>query len=87
VPGLTDNDKITKLNGHIKYNDCQICVEAEMSPQAKRQTIWHEIVHGILTHAGMEKQDESMIDAIAYGIMDVIQNNPWLAEIARTDKN
>ena len=78
--GLVDGDKSRKLDGHIRYNDCQIAVEAGMSPQAKRQTIWHEIVHGILTQAGYTKQGETMVDALAYGIMGVLQDNPWLKE-------
>jgi len=86
VQGLTNGDKDTKLNGHIKYNDCEICVEAGLSPQAKLQTIWHEIVHGILTQSGAPKQNELMIDALAYGIVDVLKNNPWLTETAGADK-
>lgn len=76
--GLVNGDKTRKLDGHIRYSDCRIEVEASMAPQAKRQTIWHEIVHGILNQAGYWKQGEELVDALAYGIMSVLQDNPWL---------
>jgi hypothetical protein len=77
--GLTNGDKDAKLDGHIRYSECQICVEAGLAGQAKRQVIWHEVIHGILTHAGIRKHDEALVDALAYGLMDLLKNNPWLA--------
>ncbi len=77
--GLTSLDKSAKLDGHIVFSECQIKVEQSLSPQAERQVIWHEVLHGIITQAGREHNEE-LIDVLAYGIMDVLQANPWLAE-------
>lgn len=68
------------LDGHIVYNECEIRVKAEMNEQAKRQTTWHEIIHGILTHAGITGEKEATVDVIAFGVMAVLQDNPWLRE-------
>jgi hypothetical protein len=69
-----------KLDGHIKYGPCEIRLEATQSPQAKRQVLWHEILHAILTHAGYRKHDDGRIDALAYGIMSILQDNPHLRQ-------
>ena len=77
-PGLLVNEKFA---GCIRYIDCKIAIDINMSPQAKRKTLWHEIVHAILTEAGYSKQKESMVDALTYGIMGVLLDNPWLMNI------
>jgi len=33
-----------------------------------------------MTHAGIETHDEHLIEAISYGLMNVLQDNPWLAQ-------
>ena len=44
----------------------------------KRVTLWHELIHGILENAGIHNHDEQQIDAIAYGIVAVLQAVPAL---------
>lgn len=78
--GLTTPDKNSKLDGHIRYGPCEIAVDVDLSEQSKRVTIWHEVVHAILETAGIHKHDEGMVDALAYGIMGVLQDNEWLRE-------
>lgn len=77
--GLATKDRERILDGEIRHGDCVILIEKSLAPQAQRQTIWHEVVHAILTQAGVRKQDENQVDVIAYGIMGVLQDNPWLA--------
>lgn len=51
--------------------------ESEMLPQ----TLWHEVLHGLLIHAGIrDGHDETHIDLIAYGIVQVLRDNPALVE-------
>lgn len=76
---LCDKDGSTRLDGHIIYALSEIRLDDDLGPQARRQTIWHEVLHGILTQAGVKKHDEATIEALTYGLMDVLQNNPWLA--------
>ena len=79
VEGLRNgNDKI---NGQISYNDCCVEIEACLSDQAKRQTLWHEIIHGILTHAGIKSDEkEDLCEAISFGVMAVLRDNPELRD-------
>ena len=71
VNGLRDGD--TKLDGHIRYSDCKILIEEELDPMVKRVVFVHEFLHGILTQASIE-HTESLIDVLAYGIVDVLDN-------------
>jgi len=81
VKGLRDGS--TDLNGHILYNESEIRVEAEMTAHNKWVTVWHEVIHGILEHAGHGHHEETMVIALGYGISQVLRDNPWLAEYGR----
>ena len=74
VDGLRDSE--STLFGRIEYSSCEIEIENTLCPQAQYQTIWHEIVHAILVQSGRENHDEGMVNAISYGIIDVLQRNP-----------
>lgn len=78
-------DGHTGLNGHILYNDCEIRVEQEMLPQVQWVTVWHEVLHGILEHAGV-KHNEQTILALGYGVAQVLRDNPWLREAGLISK-
>lgn len=70
----TDN----KLQGHIEYQPCTLKVEADADSQIQAVTILHEILHGLLNNVGFYKHDEKLIDTLAHGLFDVIQDNPDL---------
>jgi hypothetical protein len=80
-PALHD----TGFSGQIRYHRCQVVVAGDLHPSALAQTLWHEIVHGILTQAGMTKHQESIVDALAYGILQVIRENPEFVEMCKSD--
>jgi len=67
--------------GEADFGACEIRLEATANPQFKRITLWHEIVHAILVGAGVDssEHDEVFVDQLAYGIMQVLQDNPELA--------
>jgi len=68
-----------KLDGIIKYGDSKILIEDSFSNQHTRQVLWHEILHGILTQAGISLDNEEVVcDALSYGILNVLQDNSWL---------
>lgn len=77
---LVDDNGVTRLDGHIRYGSSEIRLDDGLGPQARRATIWHEVLHGILTQAGVKKHDEALIEALTYGLMSVLRDNPWLAE-------
>jgi hypothetical protein len=76
VHALRDGDQI--LDGHIRYSPSLIQLDAGLGPQAAYVTLWHEILHALLTHAGRDNHDETQISALAYGIAQVLRDNPWL---------
>lgn len=79
VDDLHDNH--VKLDGHIRYASTSILLESALNPQAILLTLWHEITHGILVQSGHAAGiKDPVIDALAYGIIDVLRNNPWLRD-------
>jgi len=80
------------LDGWIKYGQSSISIDSNVGPQRARQTLWHEVIHGIFDNAGIEQPPEGTVDALANGVMDVLMRNPALVELTigepviRTDK-
>lgn len=64
--------------GHIDYENCLIelsdtCGKAH---EKRCKTLWHEILHGIREHAGLEiENEEAVVDMFAKGIYQVLQDN------------
>lgn len=81
------SDDHTPLLGQIDYAACRIDLERGMSPQAQRATLIHEILHGILNNAGERDHDERLIDLLAYGLLDVIADNPDLVAYLTEHRN
>jgi len=56
--------------GQIDYMKCIIKVNKDMHADAKRETICHEMVHGMLVHLGYteQAQDETFVQALANAI-------------------
>jgi len=67
-----------RLWGDIKYSRSRIRIVDKLGPQARRITLWHEILHGILTQGGIDKHSEREIDLIAHGIVEVLRDNEWI---------
>lgn len=68
----------TGYNGQIRFNRCQIAIVDGIHPTAAMQTLWHEIIHGIFHNAGIIEQPESLMEAISYGVMQVLTDNPGI---------
>lgn len=82
ISRLTDETQTAKLAGHIKYDTSEILLEASLEDQAKLQVLWHEIIHGILTHAGIDNIEERTVDVLAYGVLSVLVDNPGLRTLS-----
>lgn len=56
--------------GQINYKDLEIVINKEMPEIGKKETICHEMVHGILVHIGRQdlSQDESLVQALGNAI-------------------
>ena len=75
-----DNGRYTRYYGQIDYGEQVIRLEANMSPERKWLTLWHEIVHALMEQAGLNQHDEQVVTILGYGIPAVLQDNPWLGE-------
>ncbi len=76
-----------RLDGEIKYNTTEILVDSQLNEQAAFQTVWHEIIHGILTQSGrwgdIHDKLDGVVDAIGYGVAQVLMDNPGLRNLKR----
>ena len=76
APNLRLNDVL--CYGTIDYNESIILLsETDGTGHQKRCcTLWHEILHGIRNHAGLEiENEEEVIEMFAKGIYQVLQDN------------
>lgn len=68
------------LWGHFKAGTGEILLDVDQPARAERNTLIHEIVHGIMEHAGYggHPEDERISRAIAYGLESVKVNGKKL---------
>ena len=74
------HDATGSLDGWIRHNTSIISIDKALDEQRTRLVLWHEIIHAILTHGGYSDHDERMVDVIAGGVMNVLNENKWLGE-------
>ena len=73
----TEDDE--PADGWICYVDGAIRLDTALNPQLRRVTLWHEVLHGILTQTGRQEHDEGLLDALAHGIAQVLRDNGEMA--------
>lgn len=56
--------------GQIDYKACEIRVNKDLSNESKKETICHEMIHGILVHLGYHDlaRDEQLVQALGNAI-------------------
>ena len=56
--------------GQIDYKKAEIMINKDASSAIKKETVYHEMLHGILVHIGREdlSQDEALVTALANAI-------------------
>lgn len=56
--------------GQIDYKTCEIRINKDLSPEAKKETLCHEMVHGILVHLGYNNLsgDEQLVQALGNAV-------------------
>ncbi|WP_346234508.1 ImmA/IrrE family metallo-endopeptidase [Lysinibacillus telephonicus] len=74
VSGLHDKHE---LLGQILYVPCTIEINAESSKERKEQTFIHELTHAIFLEAGIEEQDEDMINRVGKVLYQVLKDNSF----------
>lgn len=72
------NDGVNLAYGHIDFDNCQIELSDTIGTAHEKRCkiLWHEILHGIREHAGLEiENEEEVVDMFAKGIYQVLQDN------------
>lgn len=56
--------------GQIDYKACEIRINEDMTEESKKETICHEMMHGILVHLGYNgyAEDEQFVQALGNAI-------------------
>lgn len=71
------NGEVIRYLGYHDSNTSEINIFSKLPPQKKGAVVIHEILHAILENAGFEgEHPEPLIDTIAYGILDLLRQNP-----------
>ena len=76
---LNDGEKV--FYGQVDYGKSTIHLNStNQNHQFECVTLWHEILHAISTHTGLELggEAEKIIDIFAHGIYQVLQDNEGL---------
>jgi hypothetical protein len=68
------------MDGHLWHSQTTIEIDNNLAAQPKVQTLLHEIIHEIGIQAGQE-MTEGMVDSIAFGIYQVMRDNPELVRM------
>ena len=76
--GLTNGEQ--QADGAVRYGECEILIDAVLSKQSAVTTLLHEILHAILTHGGVQDQDEQTLELLSYGLYGFIKENPGLVK-------
>ena len=76
VDEIRDNKGDEKL-GFFEPAKGRITISKNQNKYSSDQTIWHELVHMVCMHAGLELK-ENQIEAIAFGVTEIQRLNPDL---------
>lgn len=76
-PHLVDEERRKiELYGQILFQDSVIQLSAANSPQLQKSVLTHEIIHGLLHHAGFDEEQEQIAKILGYALPAFLQNNP-----------
>lgn len=71
------------LIGQIMYYESTIEIQTDLALGMVQIGLWHEMLHGILLQGGFREHDERLLDVLAYGIVRLLQDNPFLNQFTR----
>jgi len=83
VTGLRDEDG-KQMWGQVLHGPCRIEIEANLGYQQQYHTLWHEIIHTLMNQAELDKKDdEQLVNVLAYGLLGVMRDNGDLLDWRR----
>lgn len=76
-----DVDPTNVQLGEIQWEQATIWLREDMPDAVKRQTLMHEIVHGMLNEIGhdVERDDEGLVNGLASQLVMLLRDNPDFA--------
>jgi Zn-dependent peptidase ImmA (M78 family) len=79
------DDNGSLLDGQISYEERTIYLNKDYGIEQEKVSLLHEIMHGIFNKQGHSewRTDENLVDAIAEGLYELINDNP---ELFKEDK-
>lgn len=80
VSRLCDATGDNRLNGYLNQDRNVIEIDENLAESKVEEVVWHEIVHAIFTHFGIEGDNEKLVSAIAKGVTMVLEDNKFIAE-------
>jgi hypothetical protein len=78
--GSPEDDKGNEVDGKLWHSQARIVIDKDLEKQPQKQTLLHEIVHEIAIQSGQDVS-EGLVDAIAFGIYQVVRDNPKLVRM------
>jgi hypothetical protein len=75
------NDCHRELGGQIDYENLIIKLKTGLNDQHKKQTLWHELMHGIVREYNIDfenDEEEDIIDTLGTAIVQVLKDNKGL---------
>lgn len=66
-----------RLYGQVIYGDAHIEIDSAMSVTRKHNVLIHELVHAMLFEAGIEEQDEDLVNRLAHVMHGVLRDNDF----------
>lgn len=70
-------NKFEPRKGEINFFERQIRIDRNLAPQDKKETLLHEIIHGIEEFMGMELE-EDQVRTLGAGLAMIFRDNPNL---------
>ncbi len=62
--------------GMAEYGLLQIKLSEKEAKEIRVQTLLHEVIHVIMHQAGFREHNEAVIEAMSYGLIAVLRENP-----------
>lgn len=74
VKGIGDK---YNLFGQVVYGDTSVDIDAALSEQRQHNVLVHELVHAMMFEAGIEDQDEDLVNRLGHVLHGVLRDNDF----------
>lgn len=81
-----DDGEVEPDNGRLFYNKATIELSDDIAPDVLPVALWHEALHALLYQAGIVEHDETIVHALAYGIVQVMRDNQLLVTMTTEER-